>query len=112
MAFGTIVAFGILIACFAFVLSVIKMRQPSAGVILYSAEHYGGTRAVLTPGTAAPPFQPQSIFVPLGLQAVLLLTPGVNRVTVSPGSSVSVFTDVQPGTTVTSVTVTAAASST
>lgn len=109
MTVGTVAAFCALTGCFAFALLVVRQRGPSPGVVIYSRTHYGGDRSVLTPGTAAPPFQPASIFVPKGLQAVLLLTPGVNRVTVSPGSSVSVFTGVQPGTACSSITVSAAA---
>lgn len=108
MSVGTVAAFCALAASFAFALLVVVNRRPSPGVVVYSRTHYGGERAVLPPGTTAPPFQPASIFVPKGLQAVLLLTPGVNRVTVSPGSSVSVFQDVQPGTTCSSITVSAA----
>lgn len=107
MTAGTVAAFCALAGCFAFALLVVTQRRPSPGVVIYSKTHYGGQRSVLAPGTAAPPFQPASIFVPKGLQAVLLLTPGVNRVTISPGSSVAVFSNVQPGTTCSSIAVNA-----
>ena len=95
------------LAGLALVVLALRARGPTPGVYIYSATHYRGQRAVLAPGTAAPPFQPASVFAPAGLTAALTLTGGANLVTVRGPSSISVLEAVLPGSTVSSVSVTA-----
>lgn len=105
-AIDGLLAAAVVLSAVGFTFLSVKARAPSAGAVLYSATHYGGQRAVLPPGSFVPPFQPASLFVPVGLSLVMTLSTGISHVTVGPGSSVSVFQDVLAGSTVSSVTVT------